>query len=72
MPPERLSEAHRQATDVSEPKDSGAVKMRVSESLRGVTESSCAESGHWMSAHPPIADVNGHGAGGPFLTHSRH
>jgi hypothetical protein len=26
------------------------------------------ESGHPMSAIPPIADVNGHGAGGPLLT----
>ncbi len=31
--------------------------MCVSESVRGVTESSCAESGHWMSALPPIADI---------------
>ncbi len=50
MPLERLSEAHRQATDVSKPRRTQAVKKLVSESLRGVTESSCAESGHWMSA----------------------
>ncbi len=30
------------------------------------------ESGHPMSALPPIADVNGHGAGGPLLTQLGH
>ena len=29
-----------------------------------------SKSGHWMSAYPPIADVNGHVAGGPLLTRS--
>ncbi len=36
MPLKRLSEAHRRATDVSEPRRTQAVKMRASESLRGV------------------------------------
>ncbi len=27
-----------------------------------------SKSGHPRSAYPPTADVNGHGAGGPFLT----
>ena len=30
------------------------------------------KSGHWMSALPPKADVNGQGAGGPLLTQSGH
>ncbi len=33
---------------------------------------SVPESGHWMSALPPIADINGYGAGCPLLTHSGH